>query len=140
MKRNPASAVTLVGLLTATLICGCGTSSLPIAVSLSPSSTQTDQGLTVMISASLSNDVLNKGVTWTIAGPGSLVNSTTTSVIYTAPAPANNSTVATATVTATAVSDITKTASSQITVNPFLQIPYQSLGSGTTGSRWHPTF
>src|ERR1700737_926825 len=58
-----------------------------ITVVLNPNTAQTlDQGTTLAITATVSNDAANKGVTWTLMGAGSLTNQTTTSVTYNPPA------------------------------------------------------
>jgi hypothetical protein len=71
----------LVGL--AVLGCGGGPA---VSVELMPNSAQTlEPGKTLPISATLSNDVKGKGVTWTLSGAGALVAETPTSVMYQAP-------------------------------------------------------
>ncbi len=118
---------------------GCGSSTPPISVSLSPSSSQAiDQNQTVGITASVQNDSSAKGVSWTLAGPGSLSNSTASSVTYNSPTPGLSS-AQQVRVTATSASDPSKTASLQITVNPYLQIPFQSLPSGSVGLPYSQT-
>lgn len=114
---------------------GCSNSSTPpISVTLSPSSpTAIDQSQTVAIAASIQNDASSKGLTWSMTGPGSLSPSTGPSVIYTSPTPILAS-AQQVTVTAASVADPTKTASISITVNPYLQIPFQTLAGGTVGS------
>jgi hypothetical protein len=66
-------------------------------------------GASVTFNATVTNDAADEGVTWTIApttGAGTISSTTTTSVMYTAPAtpPATNS----VTITATSVADTTK--------------------------------
>lgn len=64
----------VVGIATVTLACG---SSSSISLSLSPSSPQAiDQGQTLAIVATVTNDKSSKGVSWNLAGPGSLSNAT----------------------------------------------------------------
>jgi hypothetical protein len=75
-----------------------------------------DQAQTDNITASVSNDSKNAGVTWALSGAGSLSSSTTTAVTYNAPSSVTST--FTATITATSVSDTSKTASVQVTVNP----------------------
>jgi hypothetical protein len=119
---------------------GCSSSSPPISVSLSPSSPQAiDQGQTVGITATVTNDTsYKKGVRWTLIGPGSLSSSTGPSVTYTSPT-TNPPSTQQATVTATSEADQTKSASLQITVNPYLQIPFQTLASGSVGTPYGQT-
>jgi hypothetical protein len=71
--------------------------------------------------ASVQNDLQNKGVSWSVSGPGcsgaacgTLSNVTNTSVTYTAPASVPSP--ATVTITATSVTDSTKNALATITV------------------------
>jgi len=143
MKRPLALIFVAVALVaTALWEAGCASPAPPISVSLSPASAQMDMGQTVGISATLANDTLNKGVSWSLSGFGSLLNPTATSVTYdtNGPLPALGSSSQTATIEATSVADNTKTVSIQITVNPVPQIPpFQSLPSGTTGSVYSQT-
>src|SRR6185312_8251789 len=113
---------------------GCSNSpSLPISVALSPSSPQAiDQGLTLSIKAAVMNDTSSKGVTWSARGVGSVSSSTGSSITYTPP----TATLASAqqvTVTATSIADPTKSASVQITVNPYLALNFPTLVNGTVG-------
>jgi hypothetical protein len=114
---------------------GCSSSPPPpISVSLSPSFPQAiDQSQTVGITATVTNDTSSKGVSWTLTGPGSLSSSTGASVTYTSPTTTLTS-AQQATVTVTSEADPTKSASLQITVNPYLQIPFQTLASGSVGA------
>jgi hypothetical protein len=117
---------------------GCS-SSPPISVNLSPSLPQAvDQTQTLVITANLTNDSSSKGVSWSLMGPGSLSSSTGLSITYTSP----TTTLATGqqvTVTATSAADQRKTASLQITVNPYPQIPSQTLTSGLVGTPYSQT-
>ncbi|HLW82833.1 MAG TPA: hypothetical protein VKS20_12425 [Candidatus Acidoferrales bacterium] len=90
----------------------------PISVAItSPASAPTiQQGQTVNITATLTNDTGNKGVTWSLSGQGSLSAQTSTTVTYNAPGSVTSNIVAT--VTATSVADNTKSASLNITVTP----------------------
>ncbi|MGB8064126.1 MAG: FG-GAP-like repeat-containing protein [Candidatus Sulfotelmatobacter sp.] len=122
---------------------GCSNSGTPpISVSLSPSTSQAiDQSQTVTILATVMNDSSNKGLSWTLTGPGSLsslAGSSGSSTTYTSPttsltAPQQVS------VTATSQADPTKNATLQITVNPYPQIPFQNLNSGTVGAAYSQT-
>lgn len=98
--------------------CGGGGHPHPIAVTITnPASAPTiQQGQTVNITASVTNDSNNKGVTWTLSGVGTLSGQTTTAATYNAPASVGSNT--TVTVTATSVADNTKSASLMITVTP----------------------
>ena len=144
MPRVCSRGLTLFLLAIAAVMAGCSSSSSspsppPISVSLSPSSPQAiDQGQKVGITATVMNDPSNKWASWTLTGPGSLSNSTGLSVIYTSPA-TNLTSAQQATVTATSVTDPTKSASLQITVNPYPQIPFQTLANGSVGSPYSQT-
>ena len=121
---------------------GCGSSSPPsppISVSLSSSSAPAiDQSQTVVITAIVTNDPSNKGVSWTLTGPGSLSNSAGLSVTYTSPTTSLTN-AQQVTVTATSQTDQMKGASLQITVNPYPQIPNQTLASGSVGAPYNQT-
>ena len=119
-----------VGILVWALVfAGCSGSNT-ITITLSPASgVSLNPGATVTITATLTNDTNNQGVTWTLSGPGQLSSNTTTSVVYTAPA--NISTAATATVTATSIANSSITAIETITLNAVLTIATTSLPAGT---------
>lgn len=117
----------------AMLGCSSSNSHPPISVSLSPSSASAiDQTQTLSVTATVANDTSGKGVSWSLKGPGNLSNSTGVSVSYISPTTpltgAQN-----ATLTATSLADQTKSASLQITVNPYPQIPFQTLSNGSVG-------
>src|SRR5208282_1195941 len=129
MSRLCPRCVVLVVVTMAMFFDGCGSSSSspPISVSVSPSSQQAiDQSQTVGITAAVSNDASGQGVSWSLTGPGSLSNPTTSSVIYNSPT-TNLTTTQLATVTATSITYTTKKASVPINVNPYPQIPFQTL-------------
>lgn len=129
----PGWTALCVGLM-ALVAGGCSSSSPPISVSLSPSFPQAiDQGQTAKITASVTNDGSFKGVSWSLTGPGSLSNSTGQSVTYIPPT-TNLTSSQQATVIATSVADQTKSASVQITVNLYPQIPFQTLANGSVGA------
>lgn len=132
--RNTFSISVFAGFLALMFLSSCSSSPRPISLALSPASASTDQGYTVRLTATLTNDSSSRGVIWTLNGPGTLSPQTGTSVTYLAPALSNNRTVQTATVTATSVADSTKTASAQITVNPPPLITSSMLPQGTAGS------
>jgi len=116
-------AVSLLSILTA---CGGGGggSTVPVVSISGQSSTIAPNG-TFSLSASVSGDSTNSGVTWTISpasGSGTLSNSTTTSVTYTAPSavPANPN----VTITATSIANSQGTQSvSFIIQQPAVQVP-----------------
>ena len=122
-------------LLATACVSGCGGSSAPpISVSLPSASVQTDQGQTISIAATLTNDASFQGVTWTLSGPGSVSGQGAVSVTYVAPT--TMATVQTATLTATSLADPTKHASMQITVNSPPQILSNYLPGGIRGSAY----
>jgi hypothetical protein len=134
MFRRPACcAASWVAV--ALVLGGCSSSSPPIAVSLSPSSSAAiDQSLTVAITATVTNDASDQGVRWSLNGPGSLT-STGPSVTVTYVSPGSGiASAEQATVTATSVTDPTKSASLAITVNPYPVMPFQTLFNGTVGA------
>jgi hypothetical protein len=112
---------------------------LPVSISLAPTSPQTlEQGMKVSpITATVSNDPANKGVTWSLAGAGALSGQTATTVVYTAPA--SVTAASTATVTATSVADTTKTAPFTINLVPPPSITTTSLPAGTVGVAYTTT-
>ncbi len=134
MSRTCSCSVALLVLAMVAVMGGCSSSSPPVSVSLSPSSTKgIDQSQTVVITATVTNDRSSKGVSWKLTGPGSLSASTGLSVTYTPPTTALTS-AQQATVTATSVADPTKSALLQVTVNLYPQIPFQSLANGAVGT------
>src|SRR5258708_7370244 len=134
MSRLCSCGAALFVLAMAAVTGGCGSSSPPISVSVSPSTPQAiDQSQTVAVMATVTNDTSSKGVSWTLTGPGSLSNSTGPSVTYISPT-TNLTSAQQAKVTATSAADQTKTASLQITVNPYPLIPFQTLASGSVGT------
>jgi hypothetical protein len=117
---------------------GCSSSSPPISVSISPPSSSIDQGQAAAIIATVANDNSNRGISWSLAGPGSLSGTTGLSVTYNSPSTALTS-AQQATITATSLADQTKAASIKITVNPYPQIPFQTLASGLVGAQYSQT-
>ena len=112
---------------------GCSSSSTPpISVSASAHAVAIDQGQTDSITATVANDPSN-GVSWSLNGPGSLSATTGTTIAYNSPASALTS-AQQVTVTATSLTDKTKSATVQITVNPYPQIPSQTLTNGVVGT------
>src|SRR5580698_6503127 len=136
MSRLFSCGGALFVLAMAVVIGGCGSSPPPISVSLSPSSPQAiDQSQTLTVGATVTNDTSVKGVSWTLTGPGSLSNPTTLSVTYVS-STTNITHAQQATVTATSGADPTKTASLQITVNPYPLMRFQMLANGSVGATY----
>src|ERR1700738_4493550 len=113
MKRLSLLTIFVFGIILA----GCTSSPSPVAVSLSPSAAQPlNGGQTVTVTATVTNDSLNKGGTWTLTGAGALCAQSTTAATYTTPAtvpPAS-----TATLVATSIGDPTKSNSVTINLTP----------------------
>jgi len=131
-------AICFVALLLVLFQACSNSSSTAIGVTLSPSGSQgIDQAQTVSISATVSNDSKSGGVTWSVAGGGTLSNQTSSSATYNAPASVSSSFPAT--VTATSVSDPSKSAPLRITVNPLPAISTQSLPQATAGVNYSAT-
>ena len=129
MRKLRAVSLFALGILVwAVLFAGCSGNGT-LTITLTPASGQVlNPGQTVTITAAVTNDTNNQGVTWSLTGPGSLSGNTTTSVVFTAPA--NVSTTTTATITATSVANSTITATESITVNAVLTITTGSLPAG----------
>jgi len=94
----------------------------PLSISISPSSTTVSPNLAQSFTATVRNDSLNQGVTWSLSGSGCsgvscgmLSGVTHTNVTYTAPMSAP--VPATVTLTATSVTNPTVSASAAITVS-----------------------
>jgi hypothetical protein len=94
-----------------------------VGVSLTAPSGATivETGGTIEIDAAVSGDAANRGVVWTLIGPGSFTSFTTTKYVYQAPSGVVGA--LTVTLTATAVADQTQYASVTITVNGTPKIP-----------------
>ncbi|MGA7155733.1 MAG: FG-GAP-like repeat-containing protein [Acidobacteriaceae bacterium] len=105
-------------------------------MSVTPSAPQAlDQGvpgLSIGITATITNGTSSKGVTWGLSGVGSLSNTTGLSISYIPPT-ATITSAQHVTVTATSVADPTKSAAVQITVNPYPIMPFQTLANRTAG-------
>lgn len=123
----------------AMLLGGCS-SAPPISVSLSPNASQViDQGMSVAITALVTNDTSSGGLHWSLKGPGSLSASSGLSATYQSPTGVLTS-AQQVTVTVTSVSDPAKNASLSVSVNPYLNIPTdQELAGGTVGKPYSET-
>ncbi len=132
MRKVKVFSLFALGILVWTVVfAGCsGSNTLTIA--LAPASGQSlNPGETVTITATVTNDKTNGGVTWTLSGPGSLSGNTTTTVVYTAPS--DLSVTTTATITATSIAQSSITATESITLNAVLTITTTSLPAATLG-------
>jgi len=107
--------VAVAGLI---FLAGCGGGGTPhgvsVAVAVAPAAPQLIHvGDTVPITATVTGDSTNKGVTWSISGPGSLTNTSATGATYDSTGITSNSV---AIITATAVADSTATAPLTVSV------------------------
>jgi hypothetical protein len=119
------------------VINGCSNSP-SISVSVSAHSPAVDQGQATSVTATVTNDHSNRGVSWSLNGPGSLSTTTGLSVTYNSPSTTLTSPQQ-VTLTATSQADKMKTASIQITVNPYPRIPFQNIASGSAGTPYSQT-
>lgn len=107
----------------------------PVLIALSPSAAQTlDQGQTLAVSSTVSNDPQSKGVTWSLSGAGALSAQTASGVTYTAPA--SVPTASSVTLTATSVFDNTKTATLTINLVTPPAVTSTSLAAGQVGTAY----
>lgn len=140
-KSNFWIALCSLGCASILSSCGGGSSSPPLQISVtfpSGNSQTIQQGQVITITASVSNDSLGKGVTWTLTGPGTLNKQMTTSVEYDAPASVISN--MTATVTATAVADPSTSAAFTVTVTyPPVSLLKLSSDPYTSGLGQHAT-
>jgi hypothetical protein len=117
-------AVSLLSILTA---CGGGGSgpnpTVPVVSISGQSSTVAPSGA-INLTATVSGDSTNSGVSWTVSGDGTLSNSTTTGVTYTAPSTVPSS--PNVTITATSVANNQGASSVYFIVQ---QLPVQALQS-----------
>jgi hypothetical protein len=94
-----------------------------------------DTGKTRVITATVSEDPDNQGVTWQLIGSGSLSNITTTSITYNAPTSTNTP----ATIYATSVYDTTQVAMATVYTVPPPSFVTTTLPSGTVGVQYTQT-
>jgi hypothetical protein len=124
VRRTYVAALFLV-CFSAALFAGCGGGAGTVVIELQPSGAQTlDEGGTINYTAIVGGDTKSQGVTWKLTGTdcggtpatgcGTLTNTTSSSVTYTAPTGISAS--ITATLTATSVTNGAATQTSTITV------------------------
>jgi hypothetical protein len=118
-------------------LAGCGSSSKPVSIALSPASATVDATDTVALTANVTNDKNAAGVSWSVSGGGTLSNTSLTAATYTAPAA--SSTPLSVTVTAQSIADGTKTATAAITVPAAPAITTASLPAGAVGAAYTVT-
>ncbi|MDR3762906.1 MAG: putative Ig domain-containing protein [Acidobacteriota bacterium] len=122
------------------LVWGCGGSSSKITIGLASStgSSTVDAGASaITITATVSNDSKNAGVTFSLSpssGCGTLVSSSTTAAAYTPPSASTLTASCTATITATSVSQTGSAAEFAFTVNPIAVALTNSASSTTLGA------
>jgi putative Ig domain-containing protein len=107
-----------------------------ITVGFSPAGPVTlDQGKTQLVTATVTNDPNNAGVTWSaVTGLGSLSGQTTTSATYNAPASVSSS--STATFKATSVTDPTKSATFTVNLVAPPQITTTTMAAGNVNGAY----
>jgi len=110
-----------------------------ISVSFTGGDSQTIQeGRSVTINVLVENDPSSQGVSWTLDGPGSLSNQTSTSVEF--DAPATTIRLLTATITAISLADSSKSAAFTVTVTfPPIALVQISTDSLTNATSQHAT-
>ena len=120
------------------VLSGCGGGGpKPVVVALSLASPQAvDYGQTLAVTATVTNDVMTKGVTWTVSGAGTLTGQTATGVTYMAPAPGGAIASTSGTLTATSVADPTKTISVMINVTSPPAISTTTLPAAVEGTAY----
>jgi hypothetical protein len=106
--------------IAALILSGCGGSAAPISVAVTASVTTVDGADAVKLTATVTNDQNNAGVTWSVTGGGTLSNETVTSATYTAPAA--GSSAQTITITATSVANTAESGTVTITIPAMLAI------------------
>jgi hypothetical protein len=139
--RGCVSPVLGISALIAILfVAGCGsTPAKPtVGVAISPTGPVTlEQGGTLPLTATVTNDTASAGVTWSLVGAGSLTGNTTTAVTYNAPASVTSA--STATVKATSVADSTKNATFTVNLVPPPAITPTTLPGGNVGTPYKQT-
>lgn len=86
----------MAGVIAATMLAACSSNynlginpslgiAVNVALAVSGGVTQIYQGQSTIVTATVSNDPTNAGVTWTLTGPGTLIDATASTVVYEAP-------------------------------------------------------
>jgi hypothetical protein len=121
--------------------CGGGGSS-PSAITITgPAIDTIDPGDSASFTAAVTGGSTTAGVTWTLTNCsvstcGSLSNSTTTGVTYTAPATVATAFTVTLTAAASAKSSITQTVALNVPINPAITTPAGALPGATFGAAY----
>ena len=116
----------------ASTITGPVGTSVGVALSSSTGTTLVQQGEQLILTATVTSDPTNAGVTWSLNGPGKLSNQTTYSATYTAPTGITGTT--SPILTATSIADTTKNATALIVVQGTPVIEPTVLFPGNVGS------
>ena len=136
----PATALLLTAHLA--VLTGCGGGSSPTAITLTGPSTDTiDPGDSATFSATVTGGPATAGVQWTLANCsasscGTLSNSTTSGVTYTAPATVATAFTVVLTATASAKASITQTLTLNVPINPAITTPAGALPGATFGTAY----
>jgi hypothetical protein len=148
MNRSARAAICLLAfplclLAIASTLSGCGGgSSSPTGVTITgPGSDTIDPGDSANFTATVTGGPLNAGVLWSltscpVSSCGTLSNSTTTSVTYTAPATVTTAFTVTLTAAAFANASITQTVMINVPVNPAITTPAGALPGATFGAAY----
>jgi len=116
----------------ASTITGPVGTSVGVALSSNTGTTLVQQGEQLILTATVTSDPTNAGVTWSLNGPGKLSNETTYSATYTAPTGITGTT--SPILTATAIADTTKNATALIVVQGTPVIESTVLFPGNVGT------
>ena len=129
--------------LSTSALTGCGGSTPPpSAITISGPATNTvDPGNSATFTATVTGGPAAAGVSWSLAGCtgsncGTLSNSTSTSVTFTAPATVTTAFTVTLTATSTALSTVAQTVQLNVPVNPAITTPAGALPGATFGSAY----
>jgi len=136
-RRAGVCVLAPVSLSLCILINSCGGSSPPIGVAVTSVPSTVDPSDATTLTATVTNDKKNAGVTWKVSGGGTLTNTSTTAATYNAPA--GGASALSVTVTATSIADATKSATASVTVPAVPSITTSSLPSGTVGVAYSAT-
>src|SRR5271155_1902447 len=144
-NRPTALACALIAVLSVMFISGCGGGNGSITLAITPKTSTMDQGQSLLFVATLGNDTRNLGVTWQpltgsgCAGTscGTLTNTTTSSVTYTAPA--GLTTALTVSLEAVSKANGGITATATITVVLPVTFTTTSLPNGSNGVAYNQT-
>lgn len=145
LRISAATSMFVVATLVLLFLSACGGGSgggttpppVPISVSVASSSAMVDGNDTVNLTATVSNDSSNSGVTWAAPSIGSLSSTTSTTPTYTAPSATSSS--QSVTLTATSAADKSKSSSVTLTIPVAPTITTSSLPSFAAGAAYSTT-